>query len=137
MKLIALLFNLLAFVSAQRDYYYGKGNFLLCGQCKGGQPCNSNDGSCSQGCEAGWSGRDCQTPLCDDVSCGENAGFCSGPNQCTCAKNYAQNSEDGGCHSMRVAGLKGAACALVVIITSITICGTIQSQREKAGKIQT
>merc|ERR1712227_861603 len=56
------------------------------------------------------------------MSLGENAGFCSGPNQCTCAKNYAQNSEDGGCHSMRVAGLKGAACALVVIITSITIC---------------
>ena len=26
MKLIALLFNLLAFVSAQRDYYYGKGS---------------------------------------------------------------------------------------------------------------
>ena len=43
---------------------YSFRNFLLCGQCKGGQPCNSNDGSCSQGCEAGWSGRDCQTPLC-------------------------------------------------------------------------
>ena len=73
----------------------------------------------------------------DEVSCGGNSGFCAAPNQCTCAKNYAQNSDDGGCHSMRTAGLKGAACSLVVIITAITICGTIQSQREKAGKIQT
>jgi len=37
---------------------------------------------------------------------------------------------------MRTAGLKGAFSALVIIITAITICGTIQHQRMKGRTVE-
>ncbi|CAG5104063.1 Oidioi.mRNA.OKI2018_I69.chr1.g1075.t1.cds [Oikopleura dioica] len=106
------------------------GASLLCGCCANGSPCDIKTGQCPGGCAPGYSGPDCTEPTCNDVSCGEGVGHCYKPNECVCAKNYAQ-SDDGGCHSMRTAGLKGAFASLLIIITAITICGTIQHQRMK------
>jgi len=132
MKSGVLALCLIAIVSAE-DYYYG--NFL-CGNCADGVRCGS-DGKCPNNkCIEGWAGDDCQTPLCDDVSCSESAGKCYDHNKCACFKNYAQNTDDMGCHSMRTAGLKGALCALVVVFSAIGICGGIQQSREKSGKIK-
>lgn len=132
MKAGVLALCLIAIVSAE-DYYYG--NFL-CGKCADGARCDS-DGKCPNSkCIEGWTGDDCQTPLCDDVSCSESGGVCYDHNKCACLKNYAQNKDDGGCHSMRVAGLKGSVCALAVISVAISICGGIQQSREKSGKIK-
>merc|ERR1711953_117992 len=108
-----------------------QGAALLCGCCANGAPCDTKTGKCTGGCIPGYTGDECTQPTCNDVSCDESSGHCYAPNQCVCAKNYAQNFNDGGCHSMRAAGLKGAFCALLVILTSITICGTIQHQRMK------
>jgi len=113
-----------------------EGAALLCGCCAAGAPCDTKTGQCPGGCIPGYTGADCTEPTCNDVSCSEDAGYCYGPNQCVCAKNYAQNENDGGCHSMRAAGLKGAFSALVIIITAITICGTIQHQRMKGRTVE-
>ena len=64
--------------------------------------------------------------------CGEG-GACVKPDKCVCGYLYA-NSEDGGCYSLRGDGIKGAGCALVVIICAISICGGLQTYLTKKQK---
>ena len=70
------------------------------------------------------------TSCLDD--CGDE-GACVKPNKCVCGYLQA-NSEDGGCYSLRGDGIKGAGCALVVIIIAISFCGGLQTYLTKKQK---
>jgi len=125
---------LLACVAAQTvnhpTYKTESGLQVLCGYCKDGAQCGS-DGACSNGCVDGWSGSDCRTAVCEH-DCGDG-GACVKPDKCVCGYLYA-NSEDGGCYSLRGDGIKGAGCALVVIIIAISFCGGLQTYLTKKQK---
>lgn len=136
MKPTCLAIFLIALVSAEEFYYTEDGHEYLCGNCKDYTACDSSNGKCSQGCATGWftdasmeQNADCQQPKCDDVTCGGES-ICVAENQCACAKNYAK-SEDGGCYSMRVDGLKGAFMAMLVLVCAISFCGLTQQHFEK------
>jgi hypothetical protein len=97
---------------------------FICGNCKYNddlKTCNASDGKCDTlGCTDGWSGDDCQRPVCANDMCGPK-GSCVKPNECVCPELWSK-AEDGGCYSLRVSGLKGAAISLVVLIVSILAC---------------
>jgi len=140
MKLSSLALFLTAVVSADEHYYKPADSApdaggYLCGMCKDGAACDKVTGQCPDGCEQGYAGSDCQTSQCADISCSEAAGYCYDKNQCVCNKNYA-NDDEGGCYSMRSAGLKGSAAALCVIFAAITFCGLMQNHLMKGKKIE-
>lgn len=121
MKLVLLFFGVIA--AAQWDSKF------LDPKCKNNErPVN---GICNNGCADNFS-KDadgyCIVPKCT-ADCG--SGVCTGGTpQCSCFTNYA-NGDDGGCYSMRLAGLKGAMIALVVISSAITTCHIIQTKVTK------
>ena len=44
---------------------------------------------------------------------------------------YFKDPETGGCYSLRVRGLQGAAISLAIIIVAITLCHVIQSNNSQ------
>ena len=52
--------------------------------CPDGDVCI--DSVCILQCQQGWTGTDCQTPVC--TSACQNGGACAGPNVCTCADGW-------------------------------------------------
>jgi len=126
---------LLACVAAQTlpkhpTYENTNGVQVLCGYCKDGAQCDK-EGKCADGCLDGWTGNDCRTAQCD-IDCGAD-GVCVKPDKCVCGYLYA-NGEDGGCYSLRGDGIKGAFCALAVVISAISICGGLQTYLTKKQK---
>jgi len=124
---------------------YHWGDNLLCGECRSKKdqtaagPCNKTTGKCplvaGERCKAGWDEEDptCQTPVCDKVNCGSD-GFCVAPNKCVCTQLSTQFTDDDGnvgCYHLRVAGLKGAGAALIVLIISVSACAGIQTAFSK------
>jgi len=103
----------------------------LCGKCNDGK-CDPTTGKCDPAiCIAGWSGPECNEPVCADGMCGPpDGGKCVAPDQCVCTKLYSQEYEIDeagvktrkGCYSLRTSGLKGAGISLLVLIVSILAC---------------
>merc|ERR1712189_17927 len=125
--------NLLVLISAaaaQAHYWSPEGSNIkaLCGYCADGVACDVNTGACPAACSAGYSGKNCDEPVCT-VDCGEE-GKCASPNNCVCGYLYA-NDEEGGCYGLRKDGVKGAFSALVVITVAISFCGGLQTYLTK------
>jgi len=122
----------------------------LCGACRDQKvqtalgKCWQKTGRCQYGCIDGWEGATdgdlnkitsdkgsmCDVPICDEGHCGAK-GVCVGPNVCTCPELTSRDLETGGCYSLRVRGLQGAAISLAVIIVAITLCHVIQSNNSQ------
>ncbi|CAG5097944.1 Oidioi.mRNA.OKI2018_I69.XSR.g15302.t1.cds [Oikopleura dioica] len=146
---ITFAFHILALVAAEAHYKNEDGIYVLAGECRsqksgtkaGGNADIFKNGRCKYGCITGWTGTnakgevsedkgsDCKTPKCDEGHCGTH-GICVGPNRCVCSQLTAQN-EDGGCYSLRVRGLIGAAASLAILIVCITTCHCIQQAYER------
>lgn len=154
MKLLSILISaFVCLVSAEykstnqdKTFHYGN---LICGKCRSrnnpdqnaqciDNAAGSNPGGCLYGCIKGWEGmmKDkgigneksslCDQPICAEGLCGPY-GTCVAPNNCACPKLYSRDPATGGCYSLRVDGLKGAAAAFAVLIFSITSCHIAQT----------
>lgn len=117
---------------------------FLC-NCEG--DCDQSSGMCNvddnQSCPKGYEGEKCQTPICA-VDCGAE-GVCVKEHQCVCTNLYTKVTEKivhdvhgdiivHRCTNLRVDGLKGALCALVVLIISISACACLHSVSQKRMK---
>jgi len=131
MQLFMVFISFIASISAQDcpAGYWGTDCNFRCGMCKnesdGVSGCNKDNGKCltQKGCETGYTGEDCQTPQCffntNADQCG--SGRCASPDNCVCTGLTAKD-ETGKCYSLRIAGLKGAAISIGVLIVSILAC---------------
>jgi len=106
--------------------------------------CDPTNGQCKDNsCPDGFEGEKCQTPICA-VDCGAE-GVCVHKHQCVCTNLYTRVTEQivhdvhgdiivHRCTNLRVDGLKGALCALVVLIVSISACACLHSVSQKRMK---
>lgn len=106
--------------------------------------CDPANGQCEDNsCPDGFEGEKCQTPICA-VDCGAE-GVCVHKHQCVCTNLYTRVTEQimhdvhgdiivHRCTNLRVDGLKGALCALVVLIVSISACACLHSISQKRMK---
>jgi hypothetical protein len=151
--LLLVLCSLAVFVAAKecdRDGYWGDDCNKICGTCATGV-CDKKSGKCEECADKWVSGQAgeklCNVPTCFGKENGcDQGGKCIAPDYCICGEQGAQvvgkevtRGEITGidCVSLRWDGIKGAAIAMVVMFTSIGICGGIERVRNRVRVVKT
>jgi len=116
---------------------------IACGNCKNGEACDADSGSCPNGCQDGWEGTNCITAVCSEP-CG-NGNHCIAPEICRCAplntvkmiKDTNGNIAKIECENQRKSGLvKGFLPTLLVLGVTVLILklAGLQYQRKHPQK---
>jgi hypothetical protein len=140
-----VLLALLALTASACDHgKWGANCENFCGNWAANSQCNESTGVCELNCANGWSGLKCDNPSCEEATCEAVGGHCVAPNVCACPSSetsivaqYKTNKNgetEVWCDNLRISGLRGAAVGLVVLTSSITLCGIIERQMNK-GKV--
>lgn len=143
MKLLLVLCMVSVAIAQQcEDGYWGEGCVNYCGYCytTGGavQPgdlnrvCDSTTGACVEGCQAGYTGENCDHAICSDCS----NGVCVAPELCQMCKDISHVSPN--CINIKLRGLLGSLISVIVLICALVSCtlGSMFYQRKKNASVR-